>query len=325
MMKIPVNFVRREPLLALILLVFSAAAGAQTQRTVSVPGRGAGSFGVTLQYVEMKERELIIVREQFGKVTSRSAYFEFDYGLTDRLAMTATLPLKSIRYVGPYPHDPSLLRNDHGEELLDDGRYHTNWGDLGISLRWLWRDADRFALTPFFGYYTPSNDYPLYTETQAGRGQWRFDVGLNAAGILGAPRTNMYWIAGYAYSYMEKVEPTDAPARRVNHSVLSLELGWQVTPLWTTYLVLNDVTSHNGLKLPEFVDPFVSDQFFYHDQLLPWEQTTWSFGANYAVSERTAVSMSYGRSGPVEFGHFYDPAISLGFEYGFSSLGDHGR
>ena len=320
-----VKFVRRGSLIALTFLIFSATATAQTLRNVSVPGRGAGSFGVTLQYVEMSERELIIVREDFGKVTSRSAYFEFDYGLTDRLAMTATLPLKSIRYVGPYPHDPSLLRNDHGERLLDDGQYHTNWGDLGFALRWLWRNTDRYALTPFFGYYTPSNDYPLYTETQAGRGQWRFDAGLNAAGQLGPARWNMYWTAGYAYSYMEKVRPTDAPSRRVNHGVLSLELGWQATPLWTTYLVLNDVTTFDGLKLPEFIDPFVSDQFFYHDQLLPWEQTSWSLGANYAMTDRIGVSLGYGRSGPVTFGHFYEPAITLGFSYGFSSLGRRER
>jgi len=318
-MESPVKY-GREFLLALILLAaFSAPATAQTQRNVSVPARGAGSIGVTLQYVEMTERELIVVRETFGKVTSRSAYFEFDYGLTDRLALTATLPLKSIRYVGPLPHDPSLLANDHGEVLLDDGEIHTNWGDLGLSLRWLWHDGALFAVSPFVSYYTPSNDYPLFTETQAGRGQWRFDAGLNAAGRLGPPRANMYWRAGYAYSYMEKVRPTDAPSRRVNRSTLSLEIGWQVTPLWTTYLVLNDSRTHDGLQIPEFTGIFVSDQWYYHDQLLPWEQTTWSLGANYALSDRIGMVMSYGRSGPVEFGHFFDPAVSIGFTYGFSS------
>jgi len=320
-MGVPVEAMRRQCTIAVtMLLLYSAAATAQTQRYVSVPGRGAGSYGVTLQLVEMTERELIVVRENFGKVTSRSAYFEFDYGLTDRLALTATIPLKSIRYTGSQPHDPSLLANDHGEVLLDDGQFHTNWGDVGASLRWLWLDSERIALTPFVGYYTPSNDYPLYTETQAGRGQWQLDVGLNAAGPLGPRRLNMYWRAGFAYSYMEKVRPTDAPSRRVNRTTLSAEFGWQVTPLLTTYLALNDSRALNGLQLPEFVNPLVSDQFYYHDQLLPWEQTTWSFGANYSLSDRMGMTMSYGRSGPVEFGHFYEPAISFGVTYGFSSL-----
>lgn len=323
MSAIRVKLARRIPAVALLLLLLgSATATAQIQRNVSVPSRGAGSVGVTLQLVEMTERELIVVRENFGKVTSRAAYFEFDYGLTDRLALTATLPLKSIRYTGSQPHDPTLLANDHGEVLLDDGQYHTNWGDFGLSLRWLWLNTDRLALTPFVGYYAPSNDYPLYTETQAGRGQRRFDVGLNAAGPLGPPRINMYWRAGYAYSHMEKVRPTDAPSRRVNRTTLSLEFGWQVTPLWTTYLALNDSRTLNGLQLPEFTGIFVSDQFYYHDQLLPWEQTTWSVGANYSLSDRVGMTMSFGRSGPVEFGHFYEPAFSFGLSYGFSSLRD---
>lgn len=309
----------RVALVGLVVLAASSTpTRAQTQRTVGVPGRGAGSIGVVVQYITITERELKVVRENFGRVTSRSAYFELDYGLTDRLALTATLPLKSIRYIGDFPHDPTLLANDHGERLLDDGHYHTNWGDLGLGLRWLWRSSDRFALTPFAAYCTPSNDYPLYTETQAGRGQWRFDVGLNAQGRLGPPRANLYWKAGYAYSYMEKTRPTDAPARRVNRTTLSLEIGWQATPLLTPYLAVNDARTHNGLELPEFTGLFVSDQFYYHDQLLPWEQMSWALGMSYQLSDRLGMSLSYGRSAKVEFGHFYEPAISFGVGYAFA-------
>jgi len=185
----PVKHARRVavPVGLLLLTATASIATAQTQTNVAVPGRGAGAFNVTFQHITMTERELIVVREDFGEVSSRAAYFELDYGLTVRLALAVTLPLKSIRYVGDQPHDPTLLANDHGEVLLDDGNYHTNWGDIGFNFRWLWRSTDRFAITPFAGYYTPSNDYPLFTETQAGRRQWRWDVGINAAGRLGPP------------------------------------------------------------------------------------------------------------------------------------------
>lgn len=286
---------------------------AQTQSNVAVPGRGLGSLGITYQEITITERELIVLRENFGEVKLRGAYFDFDYGLTDRLAMTLTLPLKSNRYVGSQPHDPTLLADDHGEVLLDDGEYHTNWGDFGIDFRWQWLSTDSFAITPFIGYYTPSNDYPLFTETQAGRGQWRIDVGLNAAGRLGPPRHNLYWQAGYAFSYVEETRPSDAPAMRVNQSHLSFEVGWSPTPRLTPYLTLSYHTAHDGLELPEFTGLFVSDQFYYHDQLLPWEQQTWALGTRYSVSDQIGLYFSYGRSGDVEFGHFYEPAISFGF------------
>jgi len=304
-----------------LVIVGSCGQGAiaQTQSNVQVPGRGAGSIGITYQQIEISERDLIVVRENFGEVTLRALYFELDYGVTDRLAVMLTLPLKSNRYVGDYPHDPTLLANDHGEVLLDDGDYHTNWGDFGVDFRWLWRSADSFALTPFMGYYTPSNDYPLFTETQAGRGQWRVDVGLNAAGRLGPPARNLYWQTGYAYSYVEKTEPTDAPARRVNQSHLSLEFGWGATPRFMPYVTLTYNTAHDGLELPEFTGLFVSDQFYYHDQLLPWEQTTWALGMRFSLNDQVGLNLSYGRSSDVEFGHFYEPAVTLAVGRNFST------
>ena len=304
--------------LIVALAGLASSAWSQTQTSVGVPGRGNLAFGVQLQHVTITKRDLIIVKETFGEVTLRSAWFSLDYGLTDRLALTATLPYKSNRYIGDQPHDPRLLLNDHGQELLDNGQFHSNWGDFGLNLRWLWR-TDPVAITPFIGYYTPSNDYPLFTETQAGRGQWRVDAGFNAAGRLGKPAWNAYWQFGYAYSFMEKTHPSDAPARRVNHSQLSVELGWRATPRLTPYITLNHVSPHNGMELPEFIGIPYSDQFYWHDQLLAWEFTTYSLGVSLDLPRQSAISMAYGRPLNVKFGHLYEPALSLSYSRGFST------
>ena len=285
---------------------------------VGVPGRGQGSMSVTLQHITIKERELGILREEFGEITLRSAYFEIDYGLTDRLALNVILPYKSNRYVGDQPHDPRLLDNDHGEAFLDDGQYHSNWGDYGVNLRWLWR-TNPVAITPFIGYYAPSTNYPLFTETQAGKQQWQVDLGVNAAGRL-IPRKNFFWQAGYAYSYMQETRPSDAPARRVNHSRLTLELSWAATPTLTSYLTLSHLKPHNALAFPdEFTGIPYNDQFYYHDQLLGWEYTTWAVGLNYSASERYRFSMSYGKTLDITFGHIYEPALSFTLSRSFST------
>jgi hypothetical protein len=309
------------------LVVASANAWPQTQTNVGVPGRGNGSFGVTLQRIKITNRDLGgVIKGPFGEVMLRAAYFEFDYGLTDRLAVNLVLPYQSNRFVGtpPYEHDPALLINDHGETLTDDGAFHNAWGDFGVNLRWQWR-TNPVAITPFVGYYWPSHDYPLFAEVQAGRGQWRMDLGLNAAGRLGRPAWNAYWQAGFAYSYLQETRPTDAPARRVNHSIVNVELGWRATPRLTPQLVLSRVIPHNALAFP---GGFVglptgpgtgSDQFYYHDQLLGWEYTTWSLGVNYDLSDRFAFNLSYGRTLDVEFGHIYEPALTFGLSHGFST------
>jgi hypothetical protein len=305
-------------LLAGCSLIAATGVHAQTQTNVGVPGRGNGSYGVSLQHITIDKRDLDIFTENFGEVTLRSAFFEFDYGLTDRLAIDVTLPFKSNRYVGDQPHDPGLLLNDHGETLLDDGRYHSAWGDLGVNLRWQWK-LEPIAITPFVGFYVPSNDYPLFTETQAGTQQWRIDVGANFAGRLGPQRLNLYWQAGYAYSYMEKTSPTDAPARRVNHSRASAEFMWRATPVITPYLSLSHVEPHNALEFPsDFTGIFVNDQWYYHDQLLPWGYTTWSLGVSYQASQRLTFSGSYGRTLNVGFGHLFEPAITINILRNFS-------
>lgn len=302
-----------------LLVAATSQSNAQTQQSVGVPARGTGTMGVTVQHITITERDLTILRQEFGEITLRSAYFELDYGLTDRLALTVTLPYKSNRYVGDQPHDPRLLLDDHGEDFLDDGEYHSNWGDAGVNLRWLWR-SDPIAVTPFVGYYRPASNYPLFTETQAGTGQWRVDVGLNAGGRLGPPTRNLFWQAGFAYSYMEKTHPSDAPARRANHSLLNVELDWMATPRLTTYLTLTRLTPHNALEFVDVVSGgFSTDLFYWHDRLLPWEYTTWALGMSYQASEALMLLASYGRTQTISFGHIYDPALTFGISRSFTS------
>ncbi|MGH8029473.1 MAG: hypothetical protein ACREO3_06020 [Arenimonas sp.] len=217
---------RATPMVAWLAL--AAPVAAQTQTSAGVPGRGEGVVGATFVYARISERTVPEIAggglAEFGEVTLRTAWLHADYGLTDRLAISAWVPFKSNRYSGNFPHDPRVdLDDNHGEDFLDDGRYHGSWGDWGVGLRWQWL-AEPVVITPLVSFHHPMRDYPLYTETQAGTGQWRLDVGANFAGRFPRRLRNLTWEAGYAYSYMERTEPDDAPARRVNHGVLSLGL-----------------------------------------------------------------------------------------------------
>lgn len=319
-----VAFRLRGKFAALALSLLSSFAGAQTLTSVGVPEKGAGSFSVSFDYVYMDEGDVGELPPGFPAeaeffVRGRSLNFEFDYGLTDRLALTVTLPYRSnAGWDADVPHDPSFLFNDHGDPFIDDGSYHSYWVDLGLSLRWRWRSAERLSITPFASYYTPTNDYPLYALAQPGRGQWRIDVGANVAGRLGPPRRNMYWKAGYAYSYNEKTEPTDAPALRVNRSRVMLELGWRATPRLTPYVVVTDTTTHDGLGIPDFLPGLlVSDFWYYHDQLFRWEQTAWTLGTAFTLNDQMALSFAYGETQDLDFGFYQDPSFSMAFSYAF--------
>lgn len=319
-MRLPLTLAwRGQHVVVLLLVALSPAARAQTITSVAVPGRGASAFTVSFDYVEIEKLTSDFVSGRLVDITSRSLNFEYDYGLTDRLALTASIPLRSNRAISyGFQHDPTLLPDDHGEPFLDNGEYHSYWADIGLSVRWQWRSAERLAVTPFVSYYTPSNHYPIYGLSQPGRGQWRWDVGLNASGRLGAPRLNLYWKAGYAYSYFEKTRPADAPARRVNRSRVTLELGWRATPRIAPYFIITDTQPHNGVPILGFsAGIFVSDQWYYHDWLFPWEQRTWTIGSAFQLSDDTGLSFAYGRSDKVKFGFYQEPAVSIGYTRAF--------
>jgi hypothetical protein len=301
------------------------AALAQTQTATGVPARGSGTVGVSFQFATINERTVPELfgggTERFGEITLRSAWLEVDYGLTDRLALSAWLPFKSNRYRGDFPHDPRTDLDDphgeHGAHFLDDGRYHGTWGDWGVGLRWSWR-TEPVAITPFVSFHHPVHDYALYTETQAGTGQWRLDVGANAGGRFPGRLRNLTWQAGYAHSFMERTEPRDAPGRRVNHGTLSLELAYLVSP--TVALRTNYVhrRTFNGLKFPdEFQLPPRGDQWFLHDQLFQWESGTASVGVDWRLGERHTLSASWGRTVDLEWGHKYRRAFSVGITRSF--------
>jgi hypothetical protein len=301
------------PAVLVAILAMTPAVTAQTQTEVGVPGRGRGWFSTTLQYGTIHERTAPSIAggglEEFGKITLRSVLLELDYGLSDRLAVNVLLPYRSNRYEGDFPHDPRLLENDHGQRFLDDGHYHSEWADWGVGLRYQ-ALLEPLVITPFVSFYAPTHEYPYYTETQAGSLQWRLDLGLNAGDRFG--RSNVYWEAGYAYSYMEATKPEGFPERRVNHGTLHVELGWLATPELTARTVVTYLHTYNGLTFTDdFNPPFTDDLFYYHDRLFKWGGTFASVGVDYRINDIWSVSADFGRTVQLDWGNKIDHAYSL--------------
>lgn len=304
----------------LVALTGSTCAQAQTQTSIGVPEKGHGSVSISTQHSLVNRVAAPGAPGgylEIGEKTLRSTTLELDYGLTDRFALTASIPFMSNRYVGNRPHDPRRLQNPHGEGFIDDGQYRSGWSDWGLGLRWLWR-TDPVAITPFVSYHHPSHDYPIFTGTAFGSGQWRVDLGINAGARLPGPIKNLYLQGGYAYSYMERTEPNDSPSYRVNHSVLSLELGYLITPRLNASLGWRYRTTHNALSFPQdFNPPFTDDLYYYHDQLYPLEQSVLNLGVGYQLNDRYSLNFSYGRTLRVEFGHDIKRALGIGITRSF--------
>jgi hypothetical protein len=306
-------------------LLFAAAwhapALAQTQGSLGVPAQGHGTASIVVYHAKAHRR---VLPDAFGgglveqgDVTQRSVTLALDYGLTDRLALDVTLPFKSNRYDGSTPHDPSRLVDDHGERLIDDGHYHGGWGDWGVGLRYLWR-AEPVAITPFVSLYVPSSEYPIFTAAARGTRQRRLDVGVNVGGRFPGALRNLTWQAGYAYSYMEKTRPDNSPDHRVNHSIVSVQLGYAASPQWSYSLGWRYRKTHGALSMPQdFNFPLTDDLFYHHDQLFGLEQGIVEAGTAYQWNDRYTLFASYGRTNHVAFGQEIERALGFGISRSF--------
>ena len=277
-----------------------------------VPAKGHGAVSAAYQQLYVRYHSRSDGSKDIpGTIRDRSVFLEVDYGLTDRLALDVGIAYKSNRYHGrPHPVLPD--DHDHDEPFIDDNRYHGGWADWNLGLRYQWR-SDPWAITPYISYGVPARDYPTYAHSAAGLGQKRTELGVNLGHRFGPPLQNLYFQGGYGYAFMEVVDH-----RRVNHSILSLELGYFLTPRLTGRVTVVGQKTHNGLEFPQDYPPGVDpEQQFHHDQNLRNDYINVGAGIDYHFNDRYTGFANAGRSVWGENTHLVDYALTVGISRGF--------
>lgn len=291
-------------------LGWCAVLGAGRRAQAWLPEKGHGSFSVAYQdlYIHY-HTDSHGDKSVPGTIDNHSVFLDFDYGLSDRWALSIGLPYKSNRYRGA-PHPPVI--DDHGENFIDDGDYHDGWANWNLSLRYQWRDGP-WAITPFVSYGSPSHDYSTYAHSAFGTGQTRFEVGINTGHRFGPPMQNVYFYGSYGYSMMEVVDH-----RRVNHSTLTLELSYFLTPRVSARLLMVGQKTHNGLDFPaDYPPPRNGDYFFHHDQNVRNDFVNVGVGLNYQHNDRYGLFANYGQTLWGENAHLIDSAVTVGISRNF--------
>ena len=164
-------------LAVLALAAFASPALAQNA-DAWVPAKGHGTMSIAYQHLFVRYHTFADgTKDVPGTIRNRDLFFDFDYGVTDRLALTVGAAYKSDKYeFRKGSHDPGTLDDDHGQQFIDDGRYHGSWQDWSIALRYQWLDKP-FLVTPFIAYGRPLRDY------SPRRGQWGSVIGVQPNGL----------------------------------------------------------------------------------------------------------------------------------------------
>lgn len=187
---------------------------------------------------------------------ANTATLGIDYGLTDRLALSLSIPWVSSRLKGGAPHAGSSI---------DNYRTHGTLADLRVELRYQLLDSG-VVFTPTVAAVMPLRDYETLGHSAAGRGLNEYSAGFEIGHNAVAISPSLFVSGGYAYSYVERI--TDLSVDRSN---ADFQVAYFVTPRLSLRGSGMWQETHGGLDAP-LSPEHAREHGHHHDALL---------GANY--------------------------------------------
>ena len=246
------SIVRSIFLLTLVVLVFPASLHPQAL----TPPKGEGTVSLTFEDMFVKDHFLSSgTRIDIGHIRTVALVQSIDYGITDRLGASFSLPVIASKYYGPDPH----------QIPVDNGNYHGGTQDFRIGVQYNVRQRP-VILTPFVTVVVPSRDYIFYAHSAVGTHQPELDLGLAVAGHSERWLRNAYYQAAYSYGIVGVVTGV-----RPNRSHINLEGGYFVTRYLTLRALADSQLTQGGFNIPQDFQisdfPHVAnDQWRHHDQ-----------------------------------------------------------
>jgi hypothetical protein len=234
-----------------------------------------------------------------GHVRSQVATFGISYVLTDRLTLTASLPVVQAKYMGSRPHPGSNV---------DNGDYHTGLQDVRFELRYQVSE-NPLAFTPFLASGWPTTDYVTLGHSARGRGLDQYVAGFYVGSSLDEWIPDTYAQMRYGYAYVESVAGIHP-----NHSNLDAEVGHFLTPVLGLRVLASWQETHGGVDTVGKMKG--TDSLFpHHDQVGDESYINVGLGFSYSITHKVDVSAIYARSLRGRNGHKLDDGLGLGVSF----------
>lgn len=294
----------RANIIAIVATLFCGACLGQAW----VPPKGEGEFSITYQNAYTADHLWGDgSRADLGKVRLLGMTQAVDFGLTDKLAVTAALPVFSGKYTGDAPHALPI----------DDGHYHGGVQDLAFTVRYQTTEKP-VVFTPFMGFSVPTWSYQHFAHSAIGTSMWTVGLGLNVGRRLDPVLPNGYFQARYTYVITEKIQ-AGAMAVRPNKSRMDGELGYFVSPRFSVHANANALITHSPLDSPQDIgEPVITNPlFFHHDQIEATRYFNFGGGVNVSATKSLDVFATVARTVWGENMHKLSLGLAVGMSWSF--------
>jgi hypothetical protein len=278
-----------------------------------VPDKGEIDIGLGYQFLSVRDHVYSHGEKvDRGHIRNHTIGADVTFGLTDRAALSISLPLVMGKYVGVNPHPT----------YLDDGKLHANFSDFNVTFRYnLARKP--LTLTPELAVIVPSHDYTTWAHSAPGRDLRQFRVGMNAGRRLDPFLPKMVIQGRYSYSFVERI--LGIPHNESNAA-------WEIDYFLSRRLTLLQLGTwqhiHGGIQWPvEFAADasrvFTPEQLPHHDQLLATRHL--DMGGGLAVTASNSMILYAGAVTSLRYenGHRTFLGLNLGVYYTFKPSRDH--
>ena len=269
------NVIRLRVLLLGTLLLTGGAARLGAQALVEP--RGEGTVSLTYQDYDVAGHfDAFGHKNNNGGTHTHAVVTEIDYGVTDSLGLTISLPVVASKYTGP----PVYFVGGHETHPgpLDDGTYHGALQDVRIECRRMFW-AGKVAVAPLANFSFPSHGYETRGEAVPGRHRRDLQLGASAGTDLDRVFPHAYVEARYAFGRTQPVN--DIPFTRSN---IDIEAGHMTTPRLLLRALVNWQIRHQGPAVSE-----LSEDWEDHDRFIAPSFLNLGGGATFAVTRSTDV------------------------------------
>ncbi len=278
-----------------------------------VPAKGEGEYALVYQNLYTRDH-LDQNGDPFdaGKIRLQGLVQAIDFGLTDKLALTTTLPLFSGKYTGAKPH----------MFPIDNGNYHGALQDLRFVLRYQMRERP-LNLTPFLSVSFPSNHYEHFAHSAIGGDMWGIGMGLNVGRRLDPWLKNAYFQARYTYVVSQLISvPQYGLNIRPNRSLYDGELGYYLSKRISVRAVAGAQITHSGLDQNEANFPVAlrtpSDpRWRQHDRISRIDYLNVGVGLGIPITKSIDAYALYATKAWAQNGHALNDGISVGMSWSF--------
>ena len=276
-----------------------------------VPDKGEGEFSVLYQNVYTRDHlDQNSHPVEVGKIRVLALVQGLDFGLTNKLAISAALPLVSGKYDGKFPHALPI----------DNGNYHGGIGDFRFSLRYQLR-THPLTFTPFLGISFPAGQYQHFAHSAIGSDMWEVGLGFSAGRRLDPWLPNAYFQTRYTYVITQNVSiPSQNYSVRPNRSRIDAEVGYFVTSKVAVRGLASAQVTHSGLDFTDFPPSIHLDTnqlWTHHDQISAIHYLNAGAGVSFALTRNMDSFVSFEKTAWGENGHALNAGITVGLSWSF--------